>query len=288
MLSIFKKSKTDQQIVAEIHNEFDTAEDRLLQQADNLLAELNIPTETSIEVKADKLQRLGFINSEIVVQAKELKYSRDKQQNVLVKTVEQAEIIRYYKQNYPFHKFLTENEMERICEKYNLIFAPVQNYTKDVPEKNLNEIENATLLKSADKPTDKTTLKITRFWDSCPKQIRAILSKEVDYSKYGGSERESDIMDLVKELGYTGEYTGYIFNKAEVKKTSKSGLFICAPMSHFNLHGLSKKGKYGYLNITTKEIKDPIVFRYVRGGVQVLSKWGLEGEDKDLVNEKMN
>lgn len=36
--------------------------------------------------------------------------------------------------------------------------------------------------------------------------------------------------------------------------------------------------------ITTQivEVKDPIVFRYVNGGIQVITKWGIEAEDKIL------
>jgi len=287
MLQLFKKAKTEQQIVAEIHNEFDTAEDRLLEQADNLLAELNIPTETSIELKANKLEKLGFINAEPVSKAVEFRQHREKQKLTLVTTKEQAELIRYYKQTYPFQKFLTTLELERICQKYSLVFAPVKHYTKDVPDKNIKEIENSAGLKVGDMPKDLITVKVTDFWSSCPKDIRRLLSKEVDCSKYGDSKSESNLLQLAKDLGYKGEYKGYIFNSAEIKKTTQHGLFICAPQSHFNLDGLTKKG-YGFLNVTTMEIKDPIVFRYCRGGVQVLSKWGLEGQDESLVNEKLN
>ena len=42
-------------------------------------------------------------------------------------------------------------------------------------------------------------------------------------------------------------------------------------------------------NITVTEVKDPIVFEYCRGGmIRVISKWGLEGEDELLLNEKLN
>ncbi len=288
MKNLFKKSKTEQQIVAEIHNEFDTAEDRLLQQADNLLAELNIPTETKIEQKAQELRKLGFVNSESVTVAKVLEVNREKQKLTLVTTKEQAELIRYYKQNYPFQKFLTVDELERICDKYNLIFAPVANYIKDVPDKNIAEIKAAQSLKIADNPINKITARVTHFWDSCPRSIRILLSGEFDFTKYGESKSESNLLRKAKDLGYTGDYEGYIFHSMNVTKEHRSGLFIAAPQSHFNLKGLSKKGKYSFLNVTITEVKDPIVFRYVRGGVQVLSKWGLEGQDELLVNEKLN
>lgn len=88
----------------------------------------------------------------------------------------------------------------------------------------------------------------------------------------------------------------YDFNKANglgslstftYTKIVKSGLFICAPQSHFDLDGL-KKNKFGFLKVIKTEVKDPIVFRYCRGGVQVLSKWGLEADDELLYNEFEN
>jgi hypothetical protein len=33
---------------------------------------------------------------------------------------------------------------------------------------------------------------------------------------------------------------------------------------------------------------DPIVFRFVRGGVLIISKWGLEAEDESLIIPEMN
>lgn len=56
--------------VEEIHKEFDTAQDRILDECDRVLAELNIPTESKIEKKAKMLEELGFVNSETVHQAK--------------------------------------------------------------------------------------------------------------------------------------------------------------------------------------------------------------------------
>jgi hypothetical protein len=283
-------SKTEQQIIQEIHNEFDTAEDRLLEQADSLLRELDIPTETAIEIKADKLAMLGFVNSETVVKAKSLKDVRRSQEAKIVKTRAQAELIRYYKQTYPFQKFLTESELERICDKYKLIFAPVSNYIKDVPEKNINEILKCTPLNKNDEEPTRYFVKVTRFWNDTEKEIMELLKDEFEYTgRISGDEPTDDgLKDILKLKGYNNPLPLYIFNKAQLKTVRKDGLFIAAPPSHFNLTGLTKQNKFGFLNITITEIKDPIVFRYCKGGVQVLSKWGLESSDEALLNEINN
>ena len=117
MLKLFKSQET---LIKEIHNEFDTAEDRLLKQADDIIAELNIPTESKIEERASRLSKIGFVKSEPVKQADSLVKKRKDISNTIVKNKEQAELIKYYKHTYPFIKFITEDELDRICEKYKL------------------------------------------------------------------------------------------------------------------------------------------------------------------------
>jgi len=285
---MFKLFKSERQVIQEIHDEFDTAEDRLLQQADSLLKELNIPTQSGIEKKAERLINLGFVNSEVATKSKSLKESADKIKIKIVSTREQAELIRYYKQNYPFQKFLTESELERICKKYNLVFAPVSNYTKDVPEKNICEIEKSPILNTKDTVGIEYLFRAhnQNIKKGCPAHIKKALLSGIKLRRNHSWEIENSIKEI-----YNTDYTDcikYTSFDHDIITVDKSGLFIAAPQSHFNLNGLTKKGKYSFMNVTITEVKDPIVFRYVRGGVQVLSKWGLEASDELLVNEINN
>ncbi len=272
--------KSEQQIVAEIHNEFDTAEDRLLQEANSLLTELNLQTESSMQAKAERLTSLGFVNSAPVNWVKN---------NSLVKTKEQADLIRYYKQTYPFQKFLTESELERICEKYNLIFAPVSYYKKDVPDKNISEIERASSLKMDDSAKNIITTKLDYNGVLNIGNTNAKM-KGLPFIIKGQSFNSWIEADAYLRKHYSSKTNGisYIVNKCTTTEEERQGLFIAAPQSHFNLNGLKKSGKYAFLNITITEVKDPIVFRYCRGGIQVLSKWGLEASDELLLNEIEN
>lgn len=283
--------KDEQVVIAEIHNEFDTAEDRLLKQANEILSELNPTPHEKIEEKAERLHKLGFVNTPIVKNAEVIKKERKKIETQIVKTKSEAELIQYYKFNYPFLKFLTVDELDKICNKYNLIYAPVNNFIKDVPSKNLKEIEAAHPLKKTDIQKNLSFFKVKSFWFGVPSKIKSLLRKEVQIDTHFNEDNvpnDSTIMALIKTLGYAGEYKGYIYRKATVRVVSQEGLFICAPPSNFNLKGIKKHGKLGYFHIQKFEIKDPIVFRYCRGGVQVLSKWGLEANDEALVNEINN
>ena len=130
-LKIFKtkqqkqiNQQTEQEIIQEIHDSFDNAQEDLLNQAMAIINSHDITKST----KAERLQALGFTSSKVVIDNIET-------QKVLLASKKDAELVNYYKQTYPFLKFLKEDQLDTICEKYGLIYAPVNKYTKDVPEK---------------------------------------------------------------------------------------------------------------------------------------------------------
>lgn len=301
--------KSQEKLIAEIHNEFDTAQERLLEQANQLLASLSVPTESKIEGIASRLERVGFTATPSIRRAENLKRRRQEVQETLVSSKEQADLINYYKFNYPFLKFLTEDELKRICDKYGLIHAPVGNYIKEVPEKNLRDIEVAQELRATDTVEDVMYFKSYSDQGDMDKFLQKL-------GLQNGEITKSDLRRVMNNSPYIRGYnmvdyyldrvvdnntwlfcisyhdyrdgTGRTWNYEGVQVQLKKDLFIAAPKSHFNLKGLDKKSKHGFFSVLKTEVKDPIVFRYVRGGVQVLTCWGLEGEDPMLYNEKMN
>ena len=142
------KISEEDKLVKQIHNEFDTAQDRILREAEEILTELKIPTESAIERKARLMRELGFVKNEVVVQARGLEVKREEIASKIQITKERAELLNHYKMAYPAEKFLTIDELDRICDKYGLIHAPIAHYVKDIPEKNLLEIKNCLHLKN--------------------------------------------------------------------------------------------------------------------------------------------
>lgn len=196
-----------QELVKQIHADIDAAQGLLVEEATKRLSTY---TETYDEKYIGEMEKYGFHNAEIVQEYNKRKREKENTERLL-------KLVEYYREKYPFQKFLTMPQLDAICEKYNLIHAPVRNYLKTVPKKNLDEIAKAKELERHD----------------------------------------------------------------EIKDSRFRGLFIAAPKSHFDLQGLEKHGKRGWLR---PEPKDPIVFRYVNGGIQVLTKWGPEAEDPMLTN----
>lgn len=303
MVNLLKRKSSDD-IVREIHNEVDSAQERLLRQADAFIASLNISVESDIEEKGRRLKQLGFINSNVVKEAEKIIKVKQQQEIEVVKTKEQAELLRYYSQKYPFQKFLTLEELDRICVKYSLIHAPVASYLKEVPEKNLLDLERLQSLDKCDvEPMiykfhvkDMTTIN-KLGWEngvSMDEIIHTFIQNEPRYSKERCMKHEwfyPELTDMPlfcidKEIHGSADYKRY---HAKIEIIDKSGFFIAAPKSHFDLENLTKKSKFGFFNVTVIEPKDPIVFEYCKGDiVRVDTKWGIEAEDKLLINEKLN
>lgn len=296
--------------VAVIHAEFDSAQDRILDECDQILADLKIPTETQVEKKAKMLKELGFVNSETVEQAKRLEENSKEIKQKIDITAKQAETIKYFKQKYPFEKFITTEELDKICNKYNLIHAPVSNYIKDIPEKNVLEMKNCQKLEVDDKC--ETVYRLLELNGDAKKLINFLGKKEPLFTLkeaddlctagYGNTPTSWCLQNgdnawftiggeklMERELNKE-----FFVNYGGCEKIDKSGLFIAAPKSHFNLKGLDKKSKFGFFKVEVLEVKDPVVFEYCRDGiVRIISKWGNENEDKAyldpaLQNEILN
>jgi hypothetical protein len=308
MIKLLKPKVT----VEQIHAEFDSAEERILNECDAILAQLQIPTESKIERKADMLVNLGFVNSEVVKQANSIKEKQEEIKNKIDITSLQASYIRELKVKYPKEKFITTDELERICEKYNLIHAPVANYIKDIPEKNVLEMTNCKKLYIEDKLEESFIItEVDGLLDF--KKLLKILGKNnnnyeitnSDVIKAHKNYRNINNNDSILREWLFGKPADYMvfydlkqhhnldFRIREYEKIDKTGLFIAAPKSHFNLKGLNKKSKFGFFNVTVTEIKDPVVFEYCKNNIcRIITKWGTEDDqsylDPILFDEKLN
>jgi hypothetical protein len=262
-----------------IHAEFDQAQELILKEALEIIKHNTIENSDHVE----SLKKLGFVNTEIVEKSTE-KIKKVKMGKHL------ADTVVYYKQAYPFLKFITEEKLDQICEKWGLVYASVKAYKKDVPAKNVKELLNVQPLKSYDaRPTKYKFSKLDCSSSHGDDVIKWLTETEFDFDPCG---RIIGVDDMVKKMcpyKYDSEFYLYWTGSRSVQ-INKDGLFIAAPANHFNLNGLDKKGKFGFFEkIKTKVVvNDPIVFRYVKGGIQILSKWGLEAEDIDILNEINN
>lgn len=242
---------TDFEIIQRIHNEFNTSGERLLIEAKKIIEDCK---EYQTD-KAERMQALGFYNTEVV---KNLKEARNKE----YKALKLAQTVEYYSLHYPNNKFITEEEVQKICSKYNLVYGEVRLYKGDIPEKNLKEIESFNL----------------REEDYLYTEVYTFLGYDVE-NKVTMHTKESF-------LKAENEYRASGSNNHRSYKSfscTKGSLYIAAPKSDMDTSGM-KVENFKLI----KEIPDPVVLQEVKDGFLIITAWGDEASDSLVVNQKFN
>lgn len=240
------------------------------------------------------LIRMGFVNSAPVKR-------RDAEKIipsvcVMGVNVEYREmrLARSQIKTYPNLKFITEPILDAICEKWGLIYAPVFAYTGDIPQKNLMEIAQAPVLIHIHNPVNGCMLQITEFHSDCPRSVKKYIRgwMEMDEDVSGREERfirRMAVLRYAAKMGYNGGYDGNVIENYNGRVIEKQGLFIAAAPSEFNKTALEGFGKFAHMKVDKfSGTEDPIVFRFCKEGVQVISKWGPEAAEPLLVDENKN
>lgn len=261
-----KKSMND--IVLEIHDTFYTEVDRLYKQA-SIVKEIDVKDKELI-AKAKRLKDLGFINTKEVIQAsielekiKAIKIENEKNKDLI-------DAINFFSMEYPLYKFITVESVNKICEKYNLIYGPIDKYLGDVPEKNLKQIEQFKIKEDS------------HCW-----------MEKIQYNWTSSSNSNSNIsyLDINKAKRREKEYTEYKSSYVSNKRVtfSKCPLEIVAPIKDFDTKGMEV---VDHKLIKKIEIPDPVVlcpviFRDIRYFL-IITAWGLEASDEIVVNQNFN
>lgn len=253
MLSFFKKKKipannqvvTESQypaIVKEIHNEFFTAGDEILNEATCLLKEL----EQKDLAKGKRLASLGFSKTREAVVAIET-------ENKLATTKEIADLVVYYRLNYPNNKFITDEQVKSICEKYGLVCGDTTMYKGFVPESKLSIIE--------------------KF--NCNKNDYKVL---IQTNAFGAISYDELLTHFTEPF-----CKKYQNDKSREVRGVKSSMKICAPLKDMDIPSTHKLNGH-----KVEHIPDPVVLQPVNGGYLVVACWGDEASDEIIVKQTMN
>lgn len=259
---IITKGKTTDELIDEIHESFFTEVDKLLAEA-----KISLSLDTDKQSLIDKCQRLkglGFTNTKEVIEAekelsrlKVLKNENEKKSHII-------DAINYFSVKYPQYKFITEESVLKICQKYGLIYGGIERFIGDVPEENLRRIEEFKINEE-----DGCYLEITRgfrFNDTYT---------TISHKLYIDGKNSKDRNDLSRLMNTQTNY-------------SECGLEIAAPKSDFNMEGMEVKD----FKLSKIEIPDPVVLKPVMFNEKkhylIVTAWGKEARDIDVINEKSN
>jgi hypothetical protein len=273
---MFNKTKTQEysKDIQMVHNEFMTAADVLLEEAREIIKNTNLVNED----KVNRLKSLGFTASKEVEDTKEAIALREMSK-------ETARLIEYYKMNYPLNKFITEDQVQKICEKYNLVYGAITRYTGFIPDKNLKEIESWKGLKDVDNifavvrdRSGNNDIDYLMENDFINKEAIERFKKVNDYDFAIYSDRSKS--HLLKNV-VVGTYEPF----AKIFKYDKENFIIAAPLKDMKIDNTEEVKNY---KIVKKHIPDPVVMCRCKGGFLILTAWGDEASDPLVVNEINN
>ena len=269
------------QVVKDIHNEFNIAGERLLQES---LALLDKAEKVDVD-KAQRLNSVGFAN------VKEVKKALSIEAETRTPS-EMAKIVMEYKKDYPLHKFISNNDIAKICKKYNLVHGNTEQFIGFVPAKNLQEIEAFKNNHNLQKKFRITDITIEALFSGSlnralnPK-CRAVTKflKDNDYTLTVDSH-EYEIYEAINHVARRVKGDSY-FNLRNVKFIEVSNLEICAPKNDM----IKKKVfdlSFPKFELTIEQAPDPVVLYPVKHGAIIVTAWGDEASDPLVVNEQMN
>lgn len=240
-----------QNTIEEIHATFDTSGEKILAEAKEILSRPLIDNSK----KQERLRNIGFTATKPFADETAFKMARFKAQ-------EQVEAIEYYQLHYPNYKFITEDIVQEICKKYGLLYGEAEKYIGDIPDKNISEIE-------AFKLREEDYYKEEKYFSI--------------FEALRPRERRSPLISYGEAVLWAGGIDP--FEAKPQKKKSKPAFKICAPQKDFNIQGYEVVD--GYKLVYDPIVIQPVKYKSIIGGL-IISKWGLEGQDESLVNEKMN
>lgn len=277
-----KKLKSEDELIEEIHQSF-------LNEVDNILAEAKIIKSTESKYdglleKAKQLKQLGFTQSLecTTAEAESKRIEAIMKENLDKKEI--ADAVEYFNIHYPNNKFITEQSVIKICNKYGLIYGPINIYIGTVPTKNMNEIANF-------KAKQEDLIMGTTDWQNKFKKsnsyynIKQLAEKEAE-------ERKRIIGDIHSPDYWSRRHlisgNNYRY-QVELERYKPAPLEIAAPAKDFNLDGYTVvKG----VRIVKVDFKDPIVLHPVefkgKKHYLIVTAWGKEASDELVVNQKFN
>lgn len=256
---VLQKKQSVNEIIEEIHNTFDTEVDRLLAEA-NISRSLDTDKQALID-KCRRLRMLGFKNTKEIVEA-EAEINRlnalkeeNKSKQELIRAIE------YFSVKYMNYKFITEESVLKICQKYNLIYGTIDRYIGTVPDKNLKHMEDFKIKQE----------------DAC--YIERI-------SSFHSSRNRTSNVDFKTVNSYNDTYNPGIRYSyvSESRSFIKSPMEIAAPLKDFNTKDMDVKN----FKLSKVEIPDPVVLQPVMFNKKkyylIVTAWGLESNDDLVMN----
>lgn len=268
-----KLQLADAAIVEQIHSDFHTAEARLITVAEQL-----VHKKDKILEKQKRASLLGFSSSH---------------KRVVEKVNEVDEVKRridYYREKYPLNKFITHEEVKRLCKKWGLVLGDAHLFIGEIPERNLQEIEKFNLKKedwvfgegSVRSRIDDFEVRMEprMSWDGRVFEQEVTVRGVRSFAQLRELEREVWGMMAGEPRGLRDDWS-----PGSRREVSKPAFKIVAPEKDFETTGYMIQDNE---LVEQPPVYDPIVLQPVKGGYLIITAWGPEASDELVINQIFN
>ena len=227
------------------------------------------------------------------------------------------------KEKYPLYKFITEDQLQQICNKYNLIIGWPEIFTAEIPQKNIKEISNFsfkeedTFKGSTDfrviregewRDNTEEIIRMHRYYSASQTSIalleraeRGRLTIFKGRSRWASGRVEilnSDSMVYrhkpVDDFDANNMANKYGLSISAAGFPQDESMVVVATDNHFDLKGRAVKDNYIQDEVVPYELKpaamDPIVLKRTKykDVLCIITAWGEEANDPMVINELYN
>lgn len=300
-------------IVKQIHESFSNGEEQIMAQVREVLKNAE---DSEVKGRADKLRALGFTNAKPVVDLSD-------------EAIAKAKLLENRKKTYdriaPQYKFITQEKLDEICERFGIVYGEINRYTGDIPVKNQEDIINFKVLDESFLESNMNASWQSATWTDANgvehtaksmgdsyliNTINFIMKK---HRTFGTRFFRSAMFELHKR-GMTEEiesvenkmhfsrsnYTQQFIDECIKPENNNSGVSftIAADIDSFDLTDAKLDGNRIEDQRSKKIMEDqmahllrqydPIVLARVQDGYLIVTAWGDEASDPDVINPKMN
>jgi len=281
------------EIIEEIHRSFYTEVDRLLEAA-SVTESLETQKQSLID-KCERLKKSGFANTKEMKEAQSEIMRLNVSKAVNDSRAAMLSTIRYFQDKYPGYKFITEESVKKICQKYGLIYGSIDRYTGNVPDANLKAIEDFQI-NAEDRCYQRMETQIEYHGGLRGFNYRQV-GIPISLAEFNKKEVPPETMTTfsqARDFGrglLTAQISSMPTPSQKPEDIFKDCLMeIAAPSTDFNTEGMEAKDSK-LVNMAI-EVPDPVVLAPVFHNGQkhylVVTAWGLEASDELVVNQKMN
>lgn len=262
--------------IEQVHNDFKSACEEMLAEAEKILKK----AESDDHKKGLRLNSLGFKQAKQVSQSIAL-------EETLIHATKERELIMNYAIKYPHYKFIKEDKVKKICEKYGLVKAPIDRYKGFVPEKCVQDMEKfKKIVKKEDLPEN--FIRITKYRHEIVDKPGIDLLNKLYPDGWIPAYLSTDDRSLIRHDKIENHKYEFV-SVEECEERINDSWEICAPEKDIDTNSLKKNGFSFFKTYIKKiEIKDPVVLQPVKGGYIIITAWGDEASDPLVLNETMN